>query len=300
MIRRENLIKIRRVGGNTSNQEGWDLWVSLPTLMAKVKIQENSQIKLFSKCWPITQGLKKDFKFQLVLWESSSDISLDCEQSLFFFRFSESNARAREPLPSRAISQARGHLRVSRFAWRTTEKKETARSLMFRSPRVTSYLSQFTIFLEDGLPVPLGKYIKAWKVTCPARKSTYTPSYGAFLEPCNVKERFHLYVHPTKFCADFKVLTTLLGSISHSGRGGVKGRLFCCTSGLSIVHVYIKKSLYRVLNSWKSLEICPATFQTLKKSGKWRLSLENGAKSWFFFLFYFYLFFKLQATTSAL
>ena len=34
------------------------------------------------------------------------------------------------PLPSRAISHARGHLRVSRFARRTTEKKrETARSL---------------------------------------------------------------------------------------------------------------------------------------------------------------------------
>ena len=33
------------------------------------------------------------------------------------------------PLPSRAISHARGHLRVSRFAGRTTEKRETARSL---------------------------------------------------------------------------------------------------------------------------------------------------------------------------
>ena len=79
-------------------------------------------------------------------------LALDCEQSLFFFRFSpESNARARErrsrekretraatreekraffvPLPSRAISHARGHLRVSRFVRRTTEKRETARSL---------------------------------------------------------------------------------------------------------------------------------------------------------------------------
>ena len=34
-------------------------------------------------------------------------------------------------LPSRAISLARGHLRVSRFARRTTEKRETARSLPF-------------------------------------------------------------------------------------------------------------------------------------------------------------------------
>ena len=54
---------------------------------------------------------------------------LDCEQSLFFFRFSGSNARARQPLPSCAISHARGHLRFSRFARRTTEKRETARSL---------------------------------------------------------------------------------------------------------------------------------------------------------------------------
>ena len=39
--------------------------------------------------------------------------------------------RGRQPLPSRAISLARGHLRVSRFARRTTEKRETARSLTF-------------------------------------------------------------------------------------------------------------------------------------------------------------------------
>ena len=35
----------------------------------------------------------------------------------------------RGPLPSRVISHARGHLRVSRFAPRTTEKIETARSV---------------------------------------------------------------------------------------------------------------------------------------------------------------------------
>ena len=67
---------------------------------------------------------------------------VDCEQSLFFFRFSKGSAharasgeaarrakRGRQPLPSRAISLARGHSRVSRFARRTTEKRETARSL---------------------------------------------------------------------------------------------------------------------------------------------------------------------------
>ena len=37
--------------------------------------------------------------------------------------------RGRQPLPSRAISHARGHLRVSRNARWTTEKRETARSL---------------------------------------------------------------------------------------------------------------------------------------------------------------------------
>ena len=56
---------------------------------------------------------------------------LDCEQSLFFFRFSESNARARErrSCETRETRAARGHLRVSRFARRTTEKRETTRSL---------------------------------------------------------------------------------------------------------------------------------------------------------------------------
>ena len=42
-------------------------------------------------------------------------------------------AAAREekvPLPFRDISHARGHLRVSRFARRFTEKRETARSLI--------------------------------------------------------------------------------------------------------------------------------------------------------------------------
>ena len=33
------------------------------------------------------------------------------------------------PLPSRAISHPRGHLRVSRFAQWTTEERETARNL---------------------------------------------------------------------------------------------------------------------------------------------------------------------------
>ena len=38
--------------------------------------------------------------------------------------------RGRQPLPSRAISHVRGHLCVSRFARRTTGKREAARSLL--------------------------------------------------------------------------------------------------------------------------------------------------------------------------
>ena len=53
--------------------------------------------------------------------------TLDCERS-------EAVRRAKRgqqpvPLPSRPISHARGHLPVSRFARRTTEKRETTRSL---------------------------------------------------------------------------------------------------------------------------------------------------------------------------
>ena len=52
--------------------------------------------------------------------------------------------------PSRAISHARGHLRVSRFARRTSEKRETARSLdslsMLQAPRklLKKRLNQYT------------------------------------------------------------------------------------------------------------------------------------------------------------
>jgi len=62
----------------------------------------------------------------------------------------ETRAAAREekdsffvPLPSRAISHARGHLRVSRFARRTTEKRETARSLNIVGTRKTGFALPF-------------------------------------------------------------------------------------------------------------------------------------------------------------
>ena len=56
---------------------------------------------------------------------------------------SESNARARKrqsrkTRETRAISHARGHLCVSRFARRTTGKRETARSLLKPSIAVSA------------------------------------------------------------------------------------------------------------------------------------------------------------------
>ena len=85
--------------------------------------------------------------------------SLDCEQSLFFFRFSKGSARARERRSretretSRAISHARGPLRVSQFARRTTEKRE--RLLVVYSfssaPSVTRVALCVSRALLDGL-----------------------------------------------------------------------------------------------------------------------------------------------------
>ena len=47
------------------------------------------------------------------------------------------------PLPSRAISHARGHLRVSRFARRATVKREPARSLNIVGTRKTDFALPF-------------------------------------------------------------------------------------------------------------------------------------------------------------
>ena len=52
-----------------------------------------------------------------------------------------------------------------------------------------------------------------------------------------------------------------------------------CCSITSKIQTSIKGS-YGVLNSWKSLEVCPAIFQIWKKSGKMLKSLE--------FIFYFF------------
>ena len=75
--------------------------------------------------WAVSQKLK--FISELT-YNSNVLVALDCEQFLFFFRFSKGSARAQAlsveaarrekrgrqvPLPSRAFSHARGHLRVS-------------------------------------------------------------------------------------------------------------------------------------------------------------------------------------------
>ena len=62
----------------------------------------------------------------------TSTKKIDCEQSLFFFRFSESNPRARErrsretrETRAAAISHARGYLRISRFARSLQRKRKS-------------------------------------------------------------------------------------------------------------------------------------------------------------------------------
>ena len=74
-----------------------------------------------------SSGSKIDEEERIVGSETLST----CEQSLFFFRFSESRARARE---SGAFSHARGHLPVSRFAPRTTDRG-TQREILRKRPK---------------------------------------------------------------------------------------------------------------------------------------------------------------------
>jgi len=52
---------------------------------------------------------------------------LDCDQSLYFFRFSEGKTRARV---ENAFSHTRDHFLVSRVSLDRLRKKETARSLL--------------------------------------------------------------------------------------------------------------------------------------------------------------------------
>ena len=52
---------------------------------------------------------------------------LDCDQSLYFFRFSEGKTRARV---ENAFSHTRDHFFLARFARQTKKERETARSLL--------------------------------------------------------------------------------------------------------------------------------------------------------------------------
>ena len=152
-----------RVGGNASNRMGWDLWVSLPTIMAKVKIQENSQIKLFCKIRPIRLITQTD---------KTNNAGLDKRLQ---------------------ISVCPLGKQVWYFACPKTLLTCTCLSLW-------SY--KRIVFLD---PCTFGKW--AWKVGyLPSKKinSNLSSGYVAFLEPCNMKDRFHLYVHTIEFCADFK------------------------------------------------------------------------------------------------
>ena len=77
--------------------------------------------------------------YMLSNWHCPTNVSLDCEQPLFFFRFRESNARARERrsretretcLSRLALSVTRVAICVSRVLLDGLQKKrETARSL---------------------------------------------------------------------------------------------------------------------------------------------------------------------------
>ena len=74
------------------------------------------------------------------------------------FRFSESNTR--ETRASRSISHARGYLRVSRFARRTTEKRETARSLKLQ--RVQNAAARLILGIGKFSHITLALYELHW------------------------------------------------------------------------------------------------------------------------------------------
>ena len=70
-------------------------------------------------------------------------LCVDCEQSLFFLRFSESKCTGAGAAKPR---DAHGHLRVSRFARRTTQKKrDCQQSTLCESNCLTEFVRSFTI-----------------------------------------------------------------------------------------------------------------------------------------------------------
>ena len=99
--------------------------------------------------------------YMLSNWHCPTNVSLECEQSLFFFRFSESNTRARERrsretretcLSRLALSVTRVAICVSRVLLDGLQKKrETARSLMWVVLLNSSNSSAMISFLGSQL-----------------------------------------------------------------------------------------------------------------------------------------------------
>ena len=87
------------------------------------------------------------------------------------------------PLPSRAISLARGHSRVSRFARRTTEKRETARSLGF------SRLINFMPFSQNS---PANQHNQHVQPTASTPTSTILQVSSVARNLCKEGNRDHL------------------------------------------------------------------------------------------------------------
>ena len=120
-----------------------------------------------------SSGSKNDEEERIVGSETLST----CEQSLFFFRFSESRARARE---SGAFSHARGHLPVSRFAPRTTDRG-TQREILRKRPKNSN---KAWIKLSKAILSMLGV---CWeKFICsslPARLTEEFPASKVHLQP---------------------------------------------------------------------------------------------------------------------
>ena len=88
---------------------------------------------------------------------------------------------------------------------------------------------------------------------------------------------FTLHTYQTTFCADMKRHPAQCKWWQH----WTGNKLFT-----HLKHLTKAQCLYRVLNSWKSLDNCPAIFQTWKRYGKYRY-LKSGimAKSLGVFFF---------------
>ena len=127
-----------------SNLNRWDLFYRTLCMLHdedKLSIQWpcSGDFRRFARVFLfVVNTLTVSLSFCYIFKDFVRQLKVHCEQSLFFFRFSESNARARErrsrvPLPSRAINHARGHC-VSRLLLDGLQKKkETARSLQLKA-----------------------------------------------------------------------------------------------------------------------------------------------------------------------